>query len=65
MQSMMEESAERAEHQRIQFAEKIATLDERNHDLTNELRQQMVRNERNQEDLSKLGSTYQGYRKRS
>ena len=51
MQSMMEESAERAEHQRVKFAEKIATLDERNHDLTNELRQQMVRNERNQEDL--------------
>ena len=51
MQSMMEESAERAEHQRIKFAEKIATLDERNHDLTNELRQQMVRNERNQERI--------------
>jgi len=51
MQQMLEEAAEKAEHERVKIAERITALDDLNTNLQTELRQQLTRNTRMEEDL--------------
>eukprot|EP00939_MAST-03C_sp_MAST-3C-sp1_P003298 g3298.t1 len=55
MQQMLEEAAEKAEHERHLFAEKINELDDLNQQLNTELHQQISRNARMEEDLRTSG----------